>query len=382
MKLNLLFAVLFGIMASSSGVLQVNAATYNYFVDFTTKEVANFDNFRPTYSTNTYDLTDNITFNFGGQYKFDSCPTNFTLDVSYAITYRLNSSGSEITLGFFNLPDFTCRTTFGTYLATFSMNLPNTITNVIINQAGHVQFFSYMRFTTNAASAGRTLSLAGYRYYFEVSYDFDTTYLFNYFLTDQQWVERFTTGSWSLTATPSRYLQYVFTTAGNDEYYIINNASPKDISSNRKKYAINYNDVFFRGESVGAQFTADYTGTDTLTTPSSGNTVIYANVYRWHYLNTSNLGQEIVDAPTFSFVEEDCGDFLSLNVGCFVNNALAYITNDAPIISDAFTLLNAGIGMAAQTFGIIGNFADDNVFGVLVLAGFGFIAVKWFLKND
>jgi hypothetical protein len=52
------------------------------------------------------------------------------------------------------------------------------------------------------------------------------------------------------------------------------------------------------------------------------------------------------------------------------------------VISDAFTLLNTGIELAAQTFGIIGNFSDDNVFGYLILVGFGFIAVKWFLKND
>jgi hypothetical protein len=38
--------------------------------------------------------------------------------------------------------------------------------------------------------------------------------------------------------------------------------------------------------------------------------------------------------------------------------------------------------MAGQTFGIIGSFTQNNMFGVLILAGFGFIAVRWLIKND
>jgi hypothetical protein len=90
-----------------------------------------------------------------------------------------------------------------------------------------------------------------------------------------------------------------------------------------------------------------------------------------------------VTVPQFNFTYEVCsGGFLDINVGCFVNNALAYLTNDAPIISDATQLINAGISFVGQTFGVIGSFTTNNMFGYLVLGGFGFIVIKSLFKND
>lgn len=377
-KTNLLVALSMGIMASSSGMIQVGAATYNYFVDFSTKEVADFTAYKQTFITDTYNLDAYINFNFLGNYRYDSCPTAFTQDMSYQVAYRINGSGTQFFLAEVELPNFTCSTTNVSYLAQTSYPLSSTILELIVDDdTDFIEFFGVMNFKYSAALNGRTLYLSGYRHYFELAYDFNTTYLFNYFLTDQKY-QGLQAGGWTLTGTRTNYLQYVFTTAGNDEYYILN-SNVSDISTTRKKYAINYNDEFFRGESVGAQFTTNVSGTDSLLITQNRN---LNTIYRWYYLNVSNVAQAIIDAPVFDFDYQDCGSFLALNVGCFINNGLAYITNDAPIISDAITLINAGIELAAQTFGIIGNFADDNIFGFLILVGFGFIAVKWLFKND
>jgi hypothetical protein len=205
--------------------------------------------------------------------------------------------------------------------------------------------------------------------------------LFNYFLSDQEFRERFVTNaSSSFAATQSTRLVYVYTTAGNDIYNIFN-SDFTSIGNTRKKYAINYEDTYFRGESVGSQFISAYSGSsDTITFDTRRS--VYQHRYRYHFLNTANLEQQIVNVPEFNFEYEDCGSFLALNVGCFINNGLAYITNDAPIISDAITLLNAGMQMAGQAFGVIGAFTQDNVFGFLILGGLGITAVRWFLKND
>lgn len=383
MKLNLLIALSFGIIASSSGVVQVRATDYNFFVDFSTKEVADFTDYRQSFNIDTYNLDSVIKIYFTGTYRFNTCTPNFTLNPFWEAYYQLNGTGSIISLGSSELPDMPCRLTNTTYFATLNLTIPNNVVNNFMNDdANFVRFQSRMGLRT--PGSGIILTLSGYRNYFEISYDFNTTYLFNKFLTDVKFhnntASAGTGGTWTRTATQETELQYVFTTAGNDAFYVINTASGPGIGTTRKKYAVDYNNEFFRGESVGAQFTTNYTGSDTLTFGTSTATQDWR--YDWYFLNVANLAQAIVDAPTLSFTEEDCGDFLSLNVGCFINNAFAYIVNDAPVISDAFTLLNAGIEMAAQTFGIIGNFADDNVFGVLILAGFGFIAVKWFLKND
>jgi len=383
-RLKVLTALAMGIMASASGVIQVNAATYNFFVDFSTKEVLNYSEYRQTFNGDTSNLESQLTFNWLGSYRFDSCPTSFTQNVDWLVEYRLNGTGDFSVLSNQALPNFICRTTNTSYIATATASfLPQIILDAIVDDdVNFIQFRSLMVFVYTPAASGRTISLLGYRNYFDLQYNFNTTYLFNYFLSDQNFAGRSVSGpsTWTFNSTEKIALRYVYTTAGNDEYYIYNSPSV-DIDNTRKKYAVDYNSEFFRGESVGAGFSADYTGTDTVLLSGITNSFLRYD-YRYYYLNVSNVAQQIVDAPIFEFEEEDCGSFLALNVGCFINNAFAYITNDAPIVSDAFTLLNAGIEMAAQTFGIIGEFADDNVFGVLILAGFGFIAVKWFLKND
>jgi hypothetical protein len=381
--LKVLTALAIGIMASSSGVVQVKAADYNFFVNFDTKEVANFAEFRQSFSTDTYNLQGMTTFSYQGSYRFDSCPTAFTADLNWVIRYRKNGTGGFTDLSFGTLPNFPCTTTNTTFISNVTTPLNNEIVEWIMDDdADFVELDNRISISANAALAGRTLFLVGYRSYFDITYDFNTTYLFNYFLSDLKY-ESLTTSNFTTTfnAVQDNELKYVYTTAGNDTYYI-NNSGGSNMGTTRKKYAIDYNEEFFRGESIGAGVSSAFTGTDQYTFISGTTTSVITNRYRYYYLNSSNLAQQIVDAPIFEFEEEDCGSFLALNVGCFINNAFAYITNDAPIVSDAFTLLNAGIEMAAQTFGIIGEFADDNVFGVLILAGFGFIAVKWFLKND
>jgi hypothetical protein len=377
-RLKVLTALAMGIMASTSGVVQVKAATYNYFVDFDTKEVDNFDDYRQTFFDSTDSLGNAIRFFLTMSYKLDSCPTNFTIDFQFQALYRVNDTGAY-TSAIQELPNGTCTTSYVSYGIEVNFVLPDAVLAALVDDdANFITFVPNISILQSASTNGRTITYAGMNWTFTYFYQFNTTYLFNIFLSDQKYQGQFY-GGWSSTGTEEVKLNYVLTTAGNDEYRINNTGD--DIGVNRKKYAIDYNGEFFRGESVGSQFAMTRSGTVFSTLAGSGRTR-YGPYFNYYYLNTANLSQEIVDAPIFDFEEEDCGNFLALNVGCFINNAFAYITNDAPIVSDAFTLLNAGIEMAAQTFGIIGEFADDNVFGVLILAGFGFIAVKWFLKND
>jgi hypothetical protein len=381
MKLNLLIALSFGIMASASGVIQVEAAEYFFTVDFSTKEVADYTEYKQTFNEDTSNLNLEYNFGFEGNYYYDSCPTAFVTNMDWRLLARIGTTGFFTQIINAALPDLPCTTTPTFYQVSLTGTLGSTYLDALVNDdAASIQFSSNMIFREILAMAGRTINLENYSFYFDITYDFGTTYLFNYFLSDQSFITR--AGPVVFNHILTNYLGYVYTTAGNDRYQITN-SNQSNIGTTRKKYAVDYNSEFFRGQSVGAGFFSVLTGVDPDTILFDGvGSSFYAYEYRYHYLNVSNVAQEIVDAPIFEFEEEDCGSFLAINVGCFINNAFAYITNDAPIVSDAFTLLNAGIEMAAQTFGIIGEFADDNVFGVLILAGFGFIAVKWFLKND
>jgi hypothetical protein len=384
-RIKLLTALALGVVASSSGALQVSAANYSFFVNFDTKEVANFDDYTQTFTTDTYNMDSNLNFQWSGNYRYDSCPTAFTQNNVWFVLYRLNGTGPFTLFAEQQLPDFTCRTTFAFYSASVQIPLTSAmLANIIDDDTDFVEFDSRVFVNGQAALGNRTLTLLDQTNFFNITYDFNTTYLFNYFLADVKFNSSSYSGNglWTLGSVRTTQLEYVYTTAGNDAYYIYNN-SGTSIGTTRKKYAIDYNEEFFRGESVGAQFIQNRAGSDTYRFAANGSGPNIDSYYNFYYLNTANLAQAIVDAPIISFTEEDCsGGFLDINVGCYVNNALAYIVNDAPVISDAFTLLNTGIELAAQTFGIIGNFSDDNVFGYLILVGFGFIAVKWFLKND
>jgi hypothetical protein len=381
-RINALVALSIGVIASSSGMLQAQAATYNFFVNFSTKEVADYTAYNPTFNDDTYDLDKKITFNWLGTYRFDSCPTSFSINMFWEVLYRINGTGSFLPISSSELPDFPCSTTNQTYFAQQTTNLPNAaVQAIMIDDGNFVQFRSLMSFRSSIPGSGIKLNILGYRNYFELSYDFNTTYLFNYFLSDQAFVTDSYSGAWTLGGTKVRKLEYVFTTAGNDEYYIIN-TDTTDIGTTRKKYAVDYNNEFFRGESVGAQFSKSVSGTDSFIINSISNSSI-VDIYNWYFLNTANVAQAIVNVPQISFTTQSCsGGFLDINVGCYVNNALAYLTNTAPIISDLTTIVNTGIQFAGQTFGVIGNFTTSNMFGYLILGGFGFITVKWLFKDD
>jgi hypothetical protein len=378
--LKILTAFGVAVLASTSGMIQVGAATFDYFVDFSTKEVADFDDYRQTFNEDTNNLQLKYKFIFGGSYYFDSCPTNFSLNVDYRLSVLKPTT--EIIQDVL-LPNFLCNTIPTDYNAVVEGFLSSVYLDLLVNDdALFNEFRASLIFRPLSASVGRTLYLENYIINFDITYDFGTTYLFNYFLSDQKYKERTTTGTWTFNSTQSQYLNYVYTTAGNDTYFI-RNTNLSNLGTTRKKYAIDYNEEFFRGNSVGAGFNSDFVGAADTFFVASTAVAVLNNVYEYHYLNVANLAQAIVDAPIIDFTEESCsGGFLDINVACYVNNAIAYLVNDAPVISDAFTLLNTGIELAAQTFGIIGSFSDDNVFGYLILVGFGFIAVKWFLKND
>jgi hypothetical protein len=382
-KLHALTALSLGILASSSGVLQVQAAQYNFFVDFSTKEVANYSAYRQTFNEDTDNLNLEVNFNFSGTYRFDSCPTVFTQNVRYIVFARINGTGAFTTVVVEELPDFLCNTSFSFYDATMTSTLPSSfLDQVVDDDTNFIQFATQILFIGSASSNGRTLFLEDYTVWFDLTYDFGTTYLFNYFLSDQAYGGRTPTGSWTFNLPQTSYLSYVYTTAGNDQYYI-RNTNQSNIGLVRKKYAIDYNNEFFRGQSVGAGFFTDHFGPNPDQVVLSLTTSLIRYDYNYFYLNVSNVAQPIVNVPQFNFTYQNCsGGFLDINVGCFVNNALAYLTNDAPIISDATQLVNAGIGFVGQTFGVIGSFSTNNMFGYLVLGGFGFIVIKSLFKND
>ena len=378
-KLQVLTVLSIGIMASATGFIQAQATDYTYFVDFSTKTVANFDDYVQTFNEDTYDLDNELDFTFNTTYKMNACPPSAATDMIFEIRYRLNATGTTY-ITTINLPDMPCETTDTFYQITGSINLPDDrLSYLIDDDANFIRFQPTIFFGNSSATSGRILTLTDPEIVFSVNYQFNTTYLFNYFLSDTQYITNNSSAGWSLSGSYVNDFDYVMTTAGNDRYFIINSVAT-NYGITRNKWAIDYNMEYFRGESIGARYKLIADGTVTVTLDPSAQR-FWQPVYDYYYLNAANNSQAIVDAPEFNFTYEDCG-WDVFDIPCFINNGLAYITNDAPIISDAITLLNAGIAMAAQTFGIIGAFSTDNVFGYLILAGFGYLAVRWFLKND
>jgi hypothetical protein len=387
-KLNALIMLSFGVLASSSGMIQAQAALYTFSVDFSTKEVANFNDFNQTYNSNTYDLGATMTWNWSGSYSFNSCPTTYTVDIQYRSSWRLNATGSFIDETNIELPNFICSTSLTLYSVERTIPVSDTFISGLINDdANFININTHLVIRGSSAYTGLELRLHNYTTFITLNYNFDTTYLFNYFLSDTQALSDIRGGTWSVGSDLTTKIDYVYTTAGNDEYRIVN-TNIGSIGTTRKKYAVDYNSEFFRGTSIGARIRHAYNTLspytyDAVILPTTGVSAQIRNQWNYYYLNAANAAQAIVNVPQISFTSQSCsGGFLDINVGCFFNNAMAWLTNDAPIISDLTTIVNTGIEFAGQTFGVIGNFTTSNMFGYLILGGFGFIAVKWLFKDD
>lgn len=379
-KWQLVGALSVGIMASGSGYIQAQAADYVFFTDFSTKEVANFNDYTPIFLDTTNNLDNTLQWTFNTFYRMNSCLPAVAQNITLSIRYRLNGTGTQYT-HFETLPDMTCQAGDTFYQITKEFTIPTEhLTFILSDDLNYILFQPQLIFESASLTPGRVITLTDPEFVFTLSYDFNTTYLFNYFLSDSG-IQSMYSDATSTTGTWSHNFDYVMTTAGNDRYFIVDNGSTVYPVGTYKKFAIDYNMEYFRGESIGARYKVELDGFTSFTMVASGTRRVYP-IYNYFYLNAANNTQAIVDVPEFNFEYQDCGSFLALNVGCFINNGLAYITNDAPIISDAITLLNAGMKLAGQAFGVIGSFSDNNVFGVLILGGLGLIAVRWFLKND
>lgn len=377
-KWQLVGALSVGIMASGTGFIQAQAADYTFFVDFDTKQVANFDNFTQTFFDTTAGISGNITMTVNLQYRMNACPPSIAQDVALNARYRLNATGTFYS-NLVDLPDMPCSVVDTNYQIISSVSiLSEHVQYLMFDDANYLNFTPTLLIYSNAFAPGRVITITDLEMVFTLNYDFNTTYLFNYFLSDTDYLTTNVGGPITTSYVILNDFDYVMTTAGNDRFFIINSSST-DYGTSRNRFAVDYNMEYFRGESIGARYKTIYDGTIIYTNGSNGS---FITQYNYYYLNAANNTQPIVNVPEFNFEYEDCGSFLALNVGCFINNAFAYITNDAPIISDAITLLNAGMALAGQAFGVIGSFTDDNVFGVLILGGLGLIAVRWFLKND
>jgi hypothetical protein len=380
-KLKSTLLVSMTVLASGSGLIQVSAADYIFDVNFDDKIVDNFDDYTQTFLNTTDDLDNVITFNVQMTYYMDNCSSTVDTNMALQFLYRPNGVGTVLSMGQTNLPELVCRTTPGPYFIEASASLPlEHLVYIINDDADFLQFRPTLNFIGNVATTGRVINITNLNILYSVNYDFNTTYLFNYFLSDTDYSAISLGGpGWSGTPTVYNYFDYVMTTAGNDNYYLLN-TSTTDYGSIRNKWAVDYNEDYFRGEMVGARHKTQLSNGYVLT--QSNTTSFITLVYNYYYLNVSNKEQDITNVPEFEFEYEDCGSFLALNVPCFINNGLAYVVNDAPVISDAFTLLNAGMKLGGQAFSIIGQFSDNNLFGVLVLGGLGITAVRWFLKQD
>jgi hypothetical protein len=376
-KLRLTLLISMGIFASGSGIIQVSATDYSYFVDFSTKTVANFNDFTPTFLETTADLDNTIQFTANTFYRMNTCPPSIAADPRLEINYRLNATGSTFST-FVNLPDMPCTTVNTFYQITGSVSIPSEhLAYIVSDDANFLNFQPVMFFASQPSTAGRVITLTDFGFVLTINYDFNTTYLFNYFLSDTQFVNTVQTAGIAYSGTRLIDFDYVMTTAGNDRYFIINSDST-NYGTTRTRWAIDNDNQYFRGESIGSRYRL-IQPTITISNTTSGQFFLFN--FNYYFLNASNKEQDISNVPEFEFEYEDCG-WDAFDIPCFINNGLAYVVNDAPVISDAFTLLNAGMKMGGQAFAIIGQFSDNNLFGVLVLGGLGITAVRWFLKQD
>jgi hypothetical protein len=366
---------------------EVTSTSYN--VNFANYEVANFDNYYEVFSEGVVGQYSYVYVDGGFQFSFNTCVglTSFTGEVQ--LRYSLNGIGNSLLKA---IP-FTllCGTSLNDhYFTSDFINLvdfdPLIVDYIYENETNNrVDFLTRIVINQSVGMNGKVLTIKDFTFDLTYAVAFNTNYLFNTFMSRTQYNGLSSTSGWSITTDDTKVnLNYLFSeTIATETFYGVFNTNQNDIGTTEKLYAVQVDNVNFIGDRIGANLRNNHDLLMSRTMGSTGTSTI-THTQRVYYLNAAAQQQDIVEVPEFLVSYQDCGDLFALNVPCYLNNALAWVVNDAPIISPAINFIYNGIDFMAQGLGIFSVFIDDglNIFTWFIVGGFGIIVLKWIIKQD
>jgi hypothetical protein len=386
-KLNILAATFIAASLTIKSNLNTQAETFNYFIDFATKEVANFNDYEQLFFSYTSGYYNHVRVIMSGSASLSgSCASVPQYPLDLELRYNLNGgSASTIFTKAYDHPCSNTATPFvvdSGYLRFIDIPVSQLVSYVINDDNDFITWMPRLKTIDFSLLSGRTLTISNISFQIEYQIIYDTIYLFNTFVSDTKYNGRNSSGWTSSFYTAGVNVDYIYgTNINTSRTYQVNNTNDANIGTTRKKYAVNVPSVSFIGNIIGIKNVNNSVSSLFRNMTGGGSNFFIEDNFRFYYLNGASAQVPITSVPQFNFEYQECGGFLGIDIPCMLNNAMAWLTNDAPIISDAFTLLNTGINLAAQGIGVIGNFiASSNIVVWIIVLGFGIIAVRWFLK--
>jgi hypothetical protein len=362
----------------------LNTTVVNYSVSYLDYEVSNFTNFPKLFHNYTIGARTFLDVSIIIEYSMSSVPQP-TFPVVFEIRTSVDGGAqSTIFTSFFSITG-TTSSNAAQRAETISITDP-IVLDKIINEAGRGDLIGRLGLINTAAWAGVNVDITNFQIEWQFQFLYDTIYLFTTFLADVQSRLITTTGYTTITSLLSQIgVLFIYSnTITNTTFYRINNDDVSgSIGGTRKKYALSVPNAQFAGNQIGIKFRSNYSN-GLIRRTISGSSVSYiGDTLRLYYLNASSPQLPISNVPVLTATYIDCGGLLSLNVGCYLNNALAWVLNDAPLISDAIPIVNGGMNFIGQGLGFVGSFVSGtNLITWLIVAGSGIIIVGWILKND
>lgn len=381
--------IVLGSLFTNKTFINVDATSQviTYEADFVDFEVANFLDYNQIFNSFTSGQYNEINASVNVGYFMNTNNPAVNLTCNLILRYALNG-GAQTTIytspaelvppttaqNFFNI-DFN--------LKNLDLINANILPYIINNDNNYVNFYMRLQFNQNASTNGYVLTINKFEPLIEYAINYDTIYLFNNFLSHTKYNGLTTTGFSVGTTTNNVKLDFIYAnTILTNQYYGVFNTSELDAGLLEKRYAVNIPNVNFIGDRIGAQISNNLTGTITRTLTGSG-TALLTQDFRIYYLNGGAQTITPPALPLFNLDYLDCGSLLALNVGCYLNNALAWVVNDAPIISEGLTLVNQGIEFIGLGLYQLQLFEPSySVVLWVLVGGLGLLALRWALKND
>jgi len=382
---NMLVLSVFSYTAFFVQKITINAAVIDKYVDFDNMIVSNFDDYDRNITSSTSGLTIRrtasilLTYSMSGFDTGDWSGTFTAIDGSmvnqYPITLPFSSTNNQVFFSNSVILD-------STYIdrLVYDDSLNNTLTVRFDINWGTP---TYNKVLTYTATIDYTLE-----------YRFNTAYLWDTIQLDLDLGTPSVSGTAGSGVVSSYainpYLVYV--TNYSDQYNIYNNNLKQNYSQPRSKYAITTGDNdYIVGLGLGAGNNFIISGT--MTSPAAGT-----GTYRRVQVNSSiyylNFSRESIGLPTAPSAVNpkysECDDSVfGFPVDCTINgeevnsfqalanDAVEYITKDAPLVSDAIRIVGNGYDLITAGFYMVSDIFTGNIFGTMMLFGVGLLVIDW-----
>lgn len=385
------------LLGVNAPILTTYAYTYNdHYIDFSDKEVSNFNNFDIVLNSDTFNLNVYGDYFMGFQYKASACPGS-SINVNINTYLYINGiSQGLINNKYINLP---CSTSYNTFSYNPTFNFTDAqkimIKNAVASSSNdYVSLVSYYYH-----GAGVDPLFSGVIFHFRdiefgqsIYYEFNSTYYFTHVLLDAN-INYFASSQFVFFSDGSEDSRARLLVAYDSNIYNRwwNDDPTYSITRGRKKYAVDDNGerITAYGIGVGTEANAPYNSGYYIKSSSQDLAIRFTtDIYTLNYASTQQTFPNATTDVLWDYIDP-CPIW---DMSCGINNALVYLAKDAPITSQVYNVVDKGWQFLSNSFYSLtdlfgakfddqGNLVGGNWIGIIITITLGLLVIIWGVRE-